>query len=97
MESESPLVFDPTALSCAQGQAVASPLASLEGKVIGIIDNSKPNFEHLAADLKELLAQRFGVARVVTRRKRSASMGAATAVLDELARDCDLVITGSGD
>ena len=35
---------------------------------------------------------RFGA-----RRKRSASMGMTTAVLDELAKECDLVITGSGD
>lgn len=97
MSSESWLVFDPTAPTGAATCNAPAPLERLQGKVVGIIDNSKPNFEHLAADLGELLTSRYGVARVVTQRKRSASMGASTAVLDQLARECDLVITGSGD
>ncbi len=97
MSSESWLVYDPTSPSNTTPRKAPPPLDGLQGKVVGIIDNSKPNFEHLAADLGELLTSRYGVSRVVTQRKRSASMGAAAAVLDELVRECDLVITGSGD
>ena len=97
MSPESLLVFDPTSPSHNQARHVAAALDGLKGKVIGFIDNSKPNFVHLVEDLSGLLVSRYGAARVVTRRKRSASMGMAAAVLDELAKECDLVITGSGD
>jgi len=97
MTSEGSVVFDPTSPSHNIVRQAAAPLGSLNGKVVGFIDNSKPNFEHLAADLRELLVSRYGVARIVMHRKRSASMGAGAVVLDELAKECDLVITGSGD
>jgi len=97
MSAESSLVFDPTSPSHNEVRPAAAPLGSLQGKVVGFIDNSKPNFEHLAADLKALLVGRYGAAGVVTHRKRSASMSAGAAVLDDLAKTCDLVITGSGD
>ena len=97
MTSESSLVFDPTSHSYNVVRQAATPLGSLKSKVVGFIDNSKPNFEHLAADLKGLLMSRYGAARVVMYRKRSASMSAGAAVLDELAKECDLVIAGSGD
>ena len=97
MSSDRSLVFDPTSPSHSVVRQAAAPLGSLAGKVVGFIDNSKPNFEHLAADLEALLVGRYGAARVMTHRKRSASMSAGAVVLDQLAKECDLVITGSGD
>ena len=91
-------LYDPTAPRREASPAAArAALASLEGTVVGFIDNAKPNFNHLVDDLAELLQAKHGVARVVKRRKRSASVPAPQEVLDELARECDLVITGSGD
>ncbi|MGE5522508.1 MAG: hypothetical protein ACM3SS_02250 [Rhodospirillaceae bacterium] len=92
-------LFDPTA---PRREAPATPAAqrelkSLKGAVVGFIDNAKPNFNFLVDDLAELLTARYGVARVIKRRKRSASVPAPTEVMDELTRECDLVITGSGD
>jgi hypothetical protein len=72
-------------------------LGQLQGKVVGFIDNAKPNFNHLVDDMAALLTTRCGVARVVRQRKRSASIPVETGVLEALARECDLVITGSGD
>lgn len=94
------LLFDPTAPArAAATEALALPraLGALAGKVVGFIDNSKPNFAHLAHDLAEVLTRRFGVARVVQQHKRAASVPAAPEVLDAMARECDLVIAGSGD
>ena len=75
----------------------AFSLDRLEGKVIGFLDNAKPNFSHLVDAIAELLSTRHGVARVIKHRKRAASIPAETSVLDALSADCDLVITGSGD
>ena len=40
---------------------------------------------------------KYGVARIVKRRKPSASVPAKPEVIEELASECDVVITGSGD
>jgi hypothetical protein len=93
-------LFDPTAPRRAGDEAThaAQPaLAALAGKVVGFIDNAKPNFGVLADDLGELLMRKYGVARIVKHRKPSASVPARPHVIAELAAECDVVITGSGD
>lgn len=90
-------LYDPTGVPLPAAQDVRQTLTALAGKVIGFIDNSKPNFNHLVDDLAALLTSRYGVARVVVHRKRAASVPAAPQVLDDFARQCDLVIAGSGD
>jgi hypothetical protein len=93
-------LFDPTAprreVSETPGTA-AAPLASLAGKTVGFIDNAKPNFDKLVEDLGELLISKYQVARVITRRKPSASVPAESQVIAELSDSCDVVIAGSGD
>ena len=73
------------------------PLDSLEGKVVGFIDNSKPNFNLLADELSRLLVEHYGVASVVRHRKLAASIPAPEAAYADVAERCDLVVTGSGD
>ena len=91
------LVYDPVAPCLTAPHESRRSLDRLEGKVIGFIDNAKPNFNLLADDLSELLVGKYGVARVVRQRKRSASQGLAEAAMNALAEECDAVITGSGD
>jgi hypothetical protein len=91
------MLVDPTAPVRPQATAAAFRLDSLQGKVVGFIDNAKPNFDHLAADIGALLTERHGSARVVTHRKRTASLPVATEALESLAAECDVVIAGSGD
>ena len=91
------LVYDPVAPCLTATAESRRSLDRLEGKVIGFIDNAKPNFNLLADDLSELLVRKYGVARVVRQRKRSASQGLAEAAMNALAEECDAVITGSGD
>ena len=91
-------ILDPVAPA---GVAAAAhsfrPLATLQGKVVAFIDNSKPNFSLLADDLAELLMAKHGVARVVRHRKPTASVSASREVFADIQKECDLVITGSGD
>jgi hypothetical protein len=75
----------------------APALPSLEGKTVGFIDNRKTNFDALIEGLSVTLRERFGVARVIHRQKAHAAVGATPEILAEMARTCDLVITGSGD
>lgn len=95
-------VYDPTAAFVEQAldQAVSNAgpgLKSLAGKVVGFIDNSKPNFDNLIDAISRTLIERYGVREVITRRKPMASVPATAAVMQELVDRCDLVITGSGD
>lgn len=91
------LLYNPTAVRSGGAETASQTLAGLKGKVVGFIDNAKPNFDHLVDDLAELLTARYGVAKIIKRKKRAASVPAEEAVYKELAQQCDLVITGSGD
>ena len=91
------LILDPTAPGGSAPRHGRKALDDLKGKVVGFIDNAKPNFDHLVDDLAELLVSRYGVASVVKHRKRSASVPAPQAVYADVKEKCDLVITGSGD
>jgi hypothetical protein len=95
--SSSIQVYAPVAPCLTQPRQSRRSLDSLAGKVIGFIDNSKPNFNLLAEDLSRLLVEKHGARSVVMRRKKSASQGAPEAVLNELVAEVDAVITGSGD
>lgn len=91
------LLYDPTAARLDDGDQKLCTLDGLRGKVIGFIDNAKPNFDNLVDDLAELLVSRYGAGGVIKRKKRAASVAAPEAMYKELAEQCDLVITGSGD
>ena len=71
--------------------------SELRGKTVGLLDNSKPNADKLGECFAGLLKERFGVAKVVTRRKISAQAGAPKEYLDELAAEADFVLSGLGD
>ena len=69
----------------------------LRGKVVGLLDNSKPNADKLAERFAQLLKEKYGVANVITRRKLTAQQGAPKQYLDELAAEADIVLSGLGD
>ena len=91
------LLYDPTASRQAEPRTAGKKLDTLSGKVVGFIDNAKPNFNHLVDDLADLLVANYGVKRVIKRQKRSASVPAPDEILRELSDECDVVIAGSGD
>jgi hypothetical protein len=91
-------ILDPRgATGAAPSIAPRAALGALSGKVVGFVDNTKPNFNHLVDALGDVLVSHYGVRALVKRTKRVQSIPAPDATLDELARQCDLVITGSGD
>ena len=71
--------------------------SDLHGKIVGLLDNSKPNADKLAERFAELLKEKYGVAGVISRRKLTAQQGAPKAYLDELAAQADFVLSGLGD
>ena len=85
------------AQSSAAKVAGVPQFTDLRGKVIGLLDNSKPNADKLAERFAELLIEKYGVASVITRRKLTAQQGAPKQYLDELAAQADIVLSGLGD
>jgi hypothetical protein len=90
-------ILDPRAVSAPAADAPPKVLETLAGKVVGFIDNTKPNFNHLVDDLADVLMREYGVRAILKRGKRVQSIPAPDEVIEELARECDLLITGSGD
>ncbi|MGZ5232886.1 MAG: UGSC family (seleno)protein, partial [Burkholderiales bacterium] len=62
------VILEPTARPGIAACEAWRPLDTLAGKVVGFIDNSKPNFHLLADDLAELLVAKHRVASVVRHR-----------------------------
>jgi hypothetical protein len=85
------------AKSSAAKIAPVARFTSLQGKTIGVLDNSKPNADKLAERLAVLLQERYGVAKVITRRKLTAQQGAPKQFIEELAAQTDFVLAGLGD
>jgi hypothetical protein len=71
--------------------------ATLSGRTVGFVDNTKHNFDRLADEIGVMLRERHGVKAVVRRRKANASTPAAPEILVDLAKTCDVVFAGSGD
>ena len=93
------IVLSPEGKAQTSSARVASlpRFADLRGKVIGFLDNSKPNADKLAERFAELLKEKYGVAGLISRRKLTAQQGAPKEYLDELAAQADFVMTGLGD
>jgi hypothetical protein len=91
------VILDPTVGAVSEPTRLAPRLDTLEGKVVGLLDNTKLNSDQFLVHLQETLSREYGVAGFISRRKRGASNVAAAELLDELARGCDAVITAVGD
>jgi hypothetical protein len=90
-------ILDPVGSTAAASRTLAPRPATLAGTVIGVLDNSKPNARVLLEGVARALAQKVGARDVKIWGKPGASIGATTAVLDEIAAQCGAVLTASAD
>jgi hypothetical protein len=89
-------VLNPTSRGDVQPLRLARPLASLDGQVIGVLDNGKVNSDRILQYAAEILRERYHVREVLWRRKHDFSRPAPAALLAELSA-CDAIIAGIGD
>jgi hypothetical protein len=89
-------VFDPTAEDAAATHMGTARLVSLEGRTIGLLDNSKFHVRELLDHVEAILRTRYGVAEVLRWRKPDASRPAPPALLADMQR-CEAVISAVGD
>ena len=78
--------------------AQLKPNRTLGGGIrLGILDNSKANADHLLNLIIEGVKKEFKVDSVVIKCKPTSSRPATDQVLDELAKEADLVISAMAD
>ena len=91
------LVLDPTAPPIPVSARPAGRPDTLNGKVIGLLDNHKRNASLLLDEIEKLLSQQYEFARVVRRSKNDVSRPCPEPTVEDLAAQCDIVITAMGD
>jgi len=70
---------------------------SLQGKVIGLLDNGKINSDRVLSRLGDLLKREANVKDLILLSKTDATRPAPPKVIDDLAGRCDAVVVGVGD
>ena len=70
---------------------------TLSGLRLGLLINGKLNSDHLLNDVAELIGQRYRLKSVISRTKPTHGRTAPPAILDELAANCDVMVTAIGD
>lgn len=89
------VVYDPTAEEGTSQDKLALRLASLDGKVVGLLDNTKDLVDTLLNEVQVLLQNDFPKAQFRYFRKDSVS-GAPAGLMDKVA-ECHAVVTAVGD
>ena len=88
--------LDPRAAVDPKDRAPVPGLESLEGKVIGIIDNGQANSTTMFQELAKLLRAKLHTKEVVFKTKPTHMQGAPTPIMEEILGRCDAVVTGLG-
>ena len=88
--------IDPTAGSSRKQLARAPRPADLAGKVVGLLDNTKEQADIILQAVADDLQRRYGVARVVIRRKEFFSKPASEALLNEMAQEVQVAAAALG-
>lgn len=89
-------MLDPRATVNPEDLPLMPGLDSLEGKVIGIIDNGQSNSTSMFQELAKLMQEKYQTAEVLFKTKPSHMQGAPKPIMEEFVNRCDAVITGLG-
>ena len=88
--------LDPRVTVNPKDRPLVSGLDSLEGKIVGIIDNGQANSTAMFQELAQLMREKFHIKEVLFRTKPTHMQGAPKPIMEEILKRCDAVITGLG-
>ena len=95
MTNELPFI-DPTA-GGGTARIVAAPRPmDLAGKTVGLLDNTKEQGDLILETIAQALRERYGVAKVITRRKEHYSKPATDELINEMAKEVQVAIAAVG-
>jgi hypothetical protein len=89
-------VLDPRLSAEGEALRLAPPLRSLNGAVIGLLDNAKIGTERFYDFVAEILKSEYGVREFIRRRKADATRPVSKEMLAEMS-GADAVISAIGD
>jgi hypothetical protein len=91
-------LLDPTGMEEGAADTTLSPRpVTLRGLTIGLLDNTKPNSTLLLETIAAELQDRHGAGKARMYTKDYFGTPVKEALLEEIARECDIVITAVGD
>ena len=89
-------VLDPRLNAEGEALRAAPALASLEGAVVGMIDNAKIGTERFFDHVADILKSEYGVREFIRRRKPDATRPVAPEMLAEMS-GADAILSAIGD
>jgi len=90
-------VYKPTGTLAMESIRLSTRLDTLDGKVLGIVNNGKWNSKDLLVEIESILTKIFNVSEVLWWKKESYSSPSPQDLREEIAKKCDAVLTAIGD
>ena len=90
-------ILDPTMEAVPRPATYVPRPASLQGKRVGLIENTKFNSDNLLVKIGNILINEYGASSAKMWRKKNASVPAHEEVIEEVRKTCDVVVAGVGD
>ena len=90
-------VLNPLGVVPGPERSAVTAVSDLAGKRVVVLENGKQNARELLTGVARRLQERHPGLTYTVRRKESASLPADPALLAEITKEADVVLTGSGD
>jgi hypothetical protein len=90
-------VLSPAAAKSSNAVPLAARVATLEGRVVGLLNNSKSGTRPFLDRVEELLKREHAVSRIIRYDKNAAALPIPDEMLEAAVRECDVVINGIAD
>ncbi|MDA0735067.1 MAG: hypothetical protein O2909_09105 [Chloroflexi bacterium] len=90
-------ILDPRPEDIPEERSLSGQIPTLEGKVIGLLENRKYHADAFLQELQKVLEKDYGAKKVVYARKFTFSAPCADDTIDSLVEECDAVIHGIAD
>jgi hypothetical protein len=90
-------LLDPTTEVATQPIAYVPRPASLEGKRVALVENTKFNSDRLLQKIGEILKSEYGAAETKMYRKHNSSVPAHDEIIQDIRKSADVMVAGIGD
>ena len=90
-------ILDPRPEDVPEEKGLSDTLPTLEGKVIGLLENRKYHADAFLKELQKVLEEDYQARKVIYANKFSFSAPCADETIDSLVAECDAVIHGIAD